>query len=81
MPRPKVLSAKMLVKIFVEFDFVTVSQRGSHLKLVRVTEKRQRQILTIPNHKELDRGTLLAIYRQSLRYISEEELRLYFYID
>ena len=81
MPGLKVLSAKMLIKIFAEFDFVAVSQRGSHLKLARTTKDDGKQILTIPDHKELDRGTLLAIYRQSLRYISEEELRSYFYTD
>ena len=37
------------------------------------------QVLTIPNHKELDKGTLKAIYNQLLRYVSNEEMRKYFY--
>ena len=37
------------------------------------------QTLTIPNHDELDKGTLKAIYNQALRYISEENLREHFY--
>jgi hypothetical protein len=38
-----------------------------------------RQSLTIPRHRDVDRGTLLAIYRQALRYFSETELRPCFY--
>ena len=37
------------------------------------------QTLTIPNHDELDKGTLKAIYNQALRYISEENLKGHFY--
>jgi hypothetical protein len=40
-----------------------------------------RQTLTIPNHRELDTGTLKAIYRQALRYVGDEELRPHFYSD
>jgi predicted RNA binding protein YcfA (HicA-like mRNA interferase family) len=37
-------------------------QRGSHIVLVRKSPAAQ---TTIPNHKELDRGTLRAIIRQT----------------
>jgi hypothetical protein len=40
-----------------------------------------RQTLTIPNHRELDTGTLKAIYRQALRYVEAKELRPHFYSD
>ena len=30
--------------------------------------------MIIPNHKELDIGTIKAIYNQALKYITEEEL-------
>jgi hypothetical protein len=46
-----------------------------------VTSDGTRQTLTIPNHRELDRGTLLGIYRQALRYIPSEELAQHFYAD
>jgi predicted RNA binding protein YcfA (HicA-like mRNA interferase family) len=55
------------------------SQRGGHIKLRRVTADGARQTLTIPNHRELDRGTLAGIYRQALRYIPVEELASHFY--
>ncbi len=37
--------------------------------------------LTIPLHRQLDVGTLHALYRQALRYIPESELRRYFLSD
>jgi len=40
-----------------------------------------RQTLTIPNHTELDSGTIGALYHQGLRYISEGDLHTRFYSD
>ncbi len=39
----------------------------------------EKQTLTIPNHTELDTGTLKAILRQSSRFIPEQELAPHFY--
>lgn len=79
MPQLKVLSGPDLVRIFSLFGFTVTAQKGSHIKLLRVAPGGLRQILIVPNHSELDRGTLRAIYRQALRYISEEKLREHFY--
>lgn len=38
-----------------------------------------KQTLLIPNHREMDTGTLKAIFNQASRYIPETELRQYFY--
>jgi hypothetical protein len=38
-----------------------------------------RKILTVPNHHELNKGTLRAIFRQAASYISEDELAQYFF--
>lgn len=81
MPRLKTLSGPDVVRIFSELAFLIASQRGSHIKLRRVLPDGTRQTLTIPNHRELDTGTLRAIYRQALRYVSDEELRPHFYSD
>ncbi|MEK7638138.1 MAG: type II toxin-antitoxin system HicA family toxin [Patescibacteria group bacterium] len=61
------------------FGFIIAGQRGSHVKLRRVSSG-ARQTLIIPNHTELDKGTVQAIYHQATRYISESELRAHFYI-
>jgi predicted RNA binding protein YcfA (HicA-like mRNA interferase family) len=55
-----------------------VSQRGSHVKLVREVAG-TRQVLTVPLHAELDPGTLRAIFRQVNRFISEQEIHPHFY--
>ena len=78
MPRLKVLSGEDVIKILESFNFVIVAQKGSHVKLRRKVNK-SNQTLTIPNHKELDKGTLRAIFNQALKYISESELRPNFY--
>jgi predicted RNA binding protein YcfA (HicA-like mRNA interferase family) len=53
--------------------------RGSHAKLRRVTAEGERQTLTLPMHKQLDPGTLRAIYRQASRFIPEARIRDAFY--
>jgi predicted RNA binding protein YcfA (HicA-like mRNA interferase family) len=81
MPKLRTLSGPDVVRILSEFEFLIASQRGSHIKLRRILPDGTRQTLTIPNHRELDTGTLRAIYRQTLRYIADEDLRLHFYSD
>jgi len=78
MPRPKVLSGRDVVAIFEKLDFRIVSQRGSHVKLER-EHAGSRQVLGVPLHREIDRGTLVAIYKQALQYVAEVELRPHFY--
>ena len=78
MPRLKILSSEDVIKILGSFDFVVISQKGSHIKFRRIVDG-MKQTLTAPKHKELDRGTLRAIFNQASRYISESELRPYFY--
>ena len=79
MPKLKTLSGKDIVKIFESFNFSVVGQKGSHIKLKRLINNDFKQTLTIPNHDELDRGTIKTIYNQALRYITEKELKEYFY--
>jgi len=81
MPELKILSGEEVIEIFVSFGFKMASQRGSHVKLKRIMLNGVRQTLTVPNHKELDRGTLSAIYRQALRYIPEQNLQPCFYSE
>ena len=58
MSKLPVVSGAQCVKALVE----VYRQRGSHIVLVRKTPPAQ---TTSPNHKELDRGTLRAIIRQT----------------
>ena len=79
MPKLKILNGGEVVKILRSFGFDMQSQKGSHIKLTRITSTGEKQTLIIPNHPEIDKGTLKAIYRQSLKYISETELFTHFY--
>ncbi len=63
------------------FGFEVHSQRGSHVKLRRLSVRGEKQTLTIPLHAELDVGALRAIVRQATRYIPKTELWSYFYTD
>ena len=81
MPKLKNLSGKEVVKIFLFFGFKVASQKGSHVKLSRILLDKSKQTLTIPNHSELDMGTLRAIYRQAIRYIPDTHLRVHFYSE
>ena len=81
MPKLRVLSAGQVLRILADFGFQPLDQRGSHLKLRRIQADGHRQTLTVPNHNEIDRGTLRAIYRQASRFILESELRSKFFTD
>lgn len=80
MPKLRVLSGGEVLKILRGFGFQEFSQRGSHIKVRRVIAG-QTQTLTVPNHAEIDRGTLQAIYRQAGRFVPESELRADFFTD
>jgi predicted RNA binding protein YcfA (HicA-like mRNA interferase family) len=62
MSKLPVVSAAQCIRALEKTGFVVYRQRGSHITMVRTTPPSQ---TTIPNHKELDRGTLRAIIRQA----------------
>lgn len=63
MPKLPVLSGKELVKLFSKLGYYPDHQTGSHIILRQEPEPYRR--LTIPNHREIAKGTLLAIIRQA----------------
>jgi predicted RNA binding protein YcfA (HicA-like mRNA interferase family) len=79
-PKLRRISGHDLVRVFENLGFYMVSQKGSHIKLRRETESGA-QILIIPDHRELDRGTLFSIYRKASAYIDDSVLRPIFYSD
>ncbi|MBN2654196.1 MAG: type II toxin-antitoxin system HicA family toxin [Nitrospirae bacterium] len=56
------VSGQDCIKALTRAGFVVKRQEGSHIVLRRDDPFSQ---LVVPNHKELDRGTLRAIIRQS----------------
>ena len=61
MSRLPVISGSVCIKVLAKIGFVIDRQRGSHLILVR---EDPRITICVPDHPELDRGTLRAIIRQ-----------------
>jgi predicted RNA binding protein YcfA (HicA-like mRNA interferase family) len=62
MPKLPVLSANKVVKALKRAGFKIVRQSGSHIHL---WHNKRRILVTVPNHKELAKGTLNAIIKQS----------------
>jgi predicted RNA binding protein YcfA (HicA-like mRNA interferase family) len=79
-PKLKRLSGKEVLSILSKAGFLVHSQKGSHVKLRRISSG-EIQTLTIPLHDELDIGTLRAIVRQASRFVSEDQLKKEFYSD
>ena len=62
MSKLPVISGAQCVKALERIGFVVYRQRGSQIVMIRKNPPAQ---TTIPNHKELDRGTLRAIIRHA----------------
>ncbi|MFH1751973.1 MAG: type II toxin-antitoxin system HicA family toxin [archaeon] len=59
MHRLPTVSASKVIKVASKLGFELVRQKGSHL----ILKNDFRQILVIPNHKKLKKGTLLQILK------------------
>ena len=62
MPKLPVLSAKDVIKILRKFGFAIYRQTGSHIHLWNEVRK---LLVTVPNHPELAKGTLISIMKQA----------------
>jgi predicted RNA binding protein YcfA (HicA-like mRNA interferase family) len=62
MSKLPVLSADKVIKALERAGFKIVRQSGSHIHL---WNGKKRILVTVPNHKELAKGTLNAIIKQS----------------
>jgi predicted RNA binding protein YcfA (HicA-like mRNA interferase family) len=56
MPKLKILSGDEVLTVFSNFGFEVETQRGSHIKLLRLLSDGTRQTLTVPRHDEIDPG-------------------------
>jgi predicted RNA binding protein YcfA (HicA-like mRNA interferase family) len=59
-----VLSGPELIKALVKAGFEPKRRKGSHIILVRERGKGKRAVV-VPDHDEIDRGTLVEILRQA----------------
>ncbi|MDJ0532830.1 MAG: type II toxin-antitoxin system HicA family toxin [Xenococcaceae cyanobacterium MO_207.B15] len=68
MSKLPVVSGAECIKVLEKVDFKIVRQRGSHIVLLK---QKPKTTIIVPNHKELDRGTLRAIIRQANLTVDE----------
>ncbi len=59
-----VLSGREVIKTLKKIGFEEKRQKGSHIILAKESEQGKRAVV-VPNHKEIDKGTLLEIIRQA----------------
>jgi len=57
-----VQSAREVLKVLRKFGFVVIRQTGSHIHL---WHEERRVLVTVPNHAELAKGTLIGILKQA----------------
>jgi predicted RNA binding protein YcfA (HicA-like mRNA interferase family) len=70
MSRLPVISGRALVRAFIKVDLTLDRQKGSHMMLYRSDPP---TTVSVPDHRELDRGTLRALLRHA--GVSPQELQ------
>ena len=68
MPGLRSLSGKEVVRIFENFGWSVARQRGSHIVMVKGGEI---VTLSVPNHKEVAKGTLRSLIRAAGLTVNE----------
>ena len=70
-----VVSGKQLISFLEKFNYEVTRQRGSHVRLEKVTEAGTHKI-TVPNHNPIAKGTLNDILNKIAIWnsISKEKL-------
>jgi predicted RNA binding protein YcfA (HicA-like mRNA interferase family) len=65
-PKLPLASGRDVVKLLNRLGYEVVRQRGSHIRLMRMTEEGEHHI-TVPDHKEMAKGTLSDILSAASR--------------
>lgn len=75
MPKLPQVSGKGVIKALKQIGFQNISQKGSHVKLIRKVNN-QTQTITVPMHKILKKGTLKNGILNSIPLSVEEFTKL-----
>jgi predicted RNA binding protein YcfA (HicA-like mRNA interferase family) len=68
MPSLPILTGQDLVRVFGSFGWRVARQRGSHIIM---TKDNENVTLSIPNHREVARGTLRSLIRAANLTVDE----------
>ncbi|MBI4080952.1 MAG: type II toxin-antitoxin system HicA family toxin [Candidatus Levybacteria bacterium] len=67
------ISGKKVINALEKIGFQVVRQKGSHIRLIRMYQGKK-QVITVPNHKVIRKGTLLNGILKPIN-LSVEELK------
>ena len=65
MPKLPVVSGRKIIKALSKIDFKWIRTAGSHAILSKVDKQKGKITVPVPLHKELAKGTLKSIMRQT----------------
>jgi len=68
MPSLPVVSGREVVRVFESFGWIVARQRGSHIIMIKAGEI---VTLSIPDHREVARGTLRSLIRSASLTLDE----------
>lgn len=69
------VSGKQVIKALGKIGFTVSRQKGSHIRLVSI-EQSVKQLVTVPNHKVIRKGTLLNGILKPINLTLEEFKKL-----
>ena len=75
MPKLPQVSGKDTIKALRKIGFITIHQRGSHVKLSRLIDK-QKQTIIVPLHKIIKAGTLRNGILKPINLPTEDFIKL-----
>ena len=65
MPKLPVISGKELIKTLLKIGFKHIRTRGSHFILTKIDKEKGKITIPVPFHRELAKGTLKSIMKQT----------------
>lgn len=74
------LSGEEIISIFQKFGFTISYSKGSYCKLSRIVGG-EKQVIVVPRHSSVAKGTIKSIYRKATPYLGEDKLKPLFYTD
>lgn len=79
MPKLRRISGSEVIKLLQKkLGYKLIRQRGSHVRLRLETSEATHEV-TVPMHRELDRGTLRSIIRSVQKYVPKDKMKDLFY--
>ena len=64
MPKLPVLSGRELIEVLARVGFTPARQKGSQIVLTKIDENGKHAVV-VPDHREIDKGTLANVIRQA----------------